>query len=455
MTLTLAYTAHSEVGLVRKNNQDSAFVSPDLLMVADGMGGAAAGDIASAVAVAEFAKTVARLPELFADVPVEGNESAVITEVLAGTLSRANERLADLIDNDRALEGMGTTVCGLMLHNDTTVFVNIGDSRAYRLRDGVLSRLTHDHSWVQTLVDTGRLTEAEALQHPHRSLILRVLNGSPSHVPDFHTEVLLPGDRLLICTDGLCGLVTDAELEAPVALPDRSDAVSALVELAHAAGGHDNITLIVADVEADGPLGQIQTLGSATTIDIPDVAEQTLTIETVEVPAPEERAVTEAERYALAGRRRPATVFKLILGFLLPVLAIAAGGYGWYAFTQTRYFVGAENEQVAIFRGIPDEIPGLTLSHLESLSGPKLSDLPANLAAQVRGTIRADSLQDAESTVARLQGEADKCIAKRAERLRPPRLPAPTPEPSPAGLPTPWTPSASPTPSVPAPDQEC
>lgn len=456
MTLTWAYTAHCEVGLVRKNNQDSAFVSPSLLVVADGMGGAAAGDIASAVAVAEFNKTVARLPDLFADAESQGSsDSGAITEILAGVLARANERLADLVIDDPALEGMGTTVCGLMIHNDAAVFVNIGDSRAYLLRDGVLTRMTHDHSWVQTLVDSGRLSEAEALEHPHRSLILRVLNGSPTHAPDFHPETLLPGDRIMICSDGLCGLVTDAELATPVALPDRSAAIDSLVGLAHNAGGHDNITIIVADVTADGPPGPIQTFGAAASIDIPAVEEQTLTIEVGELTAPEERAITEDERYALSGRRRPATLIKVFLGFLLPILALVAGGHVWYSFSQTQFFVGAHEEKVAIFRGVPDEIPGVTLRHLVNGDGPELSNLPDYYATAVRDTIRVDSLESAQSTVTELQDKAKSCIAQRAARLRPPRTPAPSDEPVRPGLPTPLPQSASPTPSPSALDEEC
>ncbi len=454
MTLTLAYEARSEVGLVRSNNQDSAYVSPRMLIVADGMGGAAAGDLASAVTADEFRSTDLRIPELLAQtgVPVDAE---TLTDVLDGILVRTNEKLSGLVMDDPGLEGMGTTVCGLLLIEDIAVLVNIGDSRAYRLRDGVLTRLTHDHSWVQTLVDSGRLTEAEALEHPHRSLILRVLNGSPEHVPDFHTEELLPGDRIMLCTDGLCGMVTDADLVSPTSIPDRAAATAALVELANSTGGHDNITVVVADVETDGEPGTTQLLGAAARIDSPEVVEQTLTLDTSEVLAPEERAITEEERYALLGRRRFSTTLKLILGFLLPILVLGAGGYGWYSYTQTRYYVGTHDGQVAIYQGVPDSIPFLKLNSLVTTDETSLADLPTYYAKQVTDTIRVDSLDSAMATVRELQTKSSECLAQRAERLRPPRIPTETTETTTAELPTPWEPSASPTPNSPDPDEKC
>lgn len=455
MTLTLAYQARSEVGLVRSNNQDSAYVSPTMLVVADGMGGAAAGDLASAVAAEEFRSTDQRLPELIANSGRTHVDAEALIHVLDGALTRANERLAGLVLDDPALEGMGTTVCGLVLRDDVAALVNIGDSRAYRLRDGVLTRLTHDHSWVQTLVDSGRLTEAEALEHPHRSLILRVLNGSPEHIPDFHTEELLPGDRLMLCTDGLCGMVTDAELEEPVAIPDRRAAVDALVSLAYSAGGHDNVTIVVADVETDGPPGPVQLLGAAAALENLDESEQTLTLDTSEVIAPEERAITEEERYALQGRRRVGTSIKLALGFLVPILILLAGGFGWYTYTQNQYFVGEHDGHVAIYRGVPDRVPFIELRHLVTTDETRLDNLPGYYAQQVTETIRVKNLDAAESTVQELRDKSKACLAQRAERLRPPGTPILAPEPTPDGLPTPWEPSASPTPDAPLPDEEC
>src|SRR3954462_13314162 len=158
MTLTLRVVSHSEIGLVRKNNQDSGYATPHLLVVADGMGGAAAGDLASAVAV----DTLMRLDAT----DVSGS---AMMETIGAAVATANDRIADLVDADNALDGMGTTVTAALFDGAELGLVHIGDSRAYLFRDGGLSRLTHDDSWVQSLVDEGKISEEEAAAHPHRS----------------------------------------------------------------------------------------------------------------------------------------------------------------------------------------------------------------------------------------------------------------------------------------------
>ena len=165
MTLQLKYAAHSEIGLIRKNNQDSGYASPHLLVVADGMGGAAAGDLASAVAIDAIRKI---------ENPTKGDQ---MLEVLVGAIDAANTKIAELVEADDSLEGMGTTLTGVMFDGVEFGLVHIGDSRGYLYRDGQLERLTHDHTWVQSLVDEGKISESEAALHPHRSLLLRVLNG--------------------------------------------------------------------------------------------------------------------------------------------------------------------------------------------------------------------------------------------------------------------------------------
>jgi serine/threonine protein phosphatase PrpC len=155
MTLQLKYVAHSEIGLIRKNNQDSGFASPHLLVVADGMGGAAAGDLASAVAI----DTVRRI-----EAPTDGRQ---MLDVLAHAIHDANDKIAELIESDVSLEGMGTTLTGAMFDGVEIGLAHIGDSRAYLFRDGRLERLTHDHTWVQSLVDDGKISETEAAMHPH------------------------------------------------------------------------------------------------------------------------------------------------------------------------------------------------------------------------------------------------------------------------------------------------
>src|SRR4029453_1459168 len=236
MTLQLKYVTHSEIGLIRKNNQDSGYASPHLVVVADGMGGAAAGDLASAVAIDTIRKI---------DAPTTGEQ---MLEVLASAIHQANDKIAELIESDFSLEGMGTTVTGAIFDGTQLGLAHIGDSRAYLLRDGHLERLTHDHTWVQSLVDDGKISESEAALHPHRSLLLKVLNGQPTNDPDLTMVPVVPGDRLMFCSDGLCGLIGAHVIASPLPLPDLNDAAERLVVESLHEGGIDNITVIVADV---------------------------------------------------------------------------------------------------------------------------------------------------------------------------------------------------------------
>lgn len=472
MALTLSYDAHSEIGLVRTTNQDSAYVSPTMLMVADGMGGAAAGDLASAIATWELERADADLDARVAaaraereasgepapDGPDEPGDLVDVLTVLASTLTRANNRLIERVEDDPELAGMGTTVCGFVLSGDRLAVVNIGDSRAYLVRDGELHRVTRDHSWVQTLVDEGRISEEEALEHPHKNLVLKVLNGAAQHEPDLGWLDIRPGDRLMICSDGLCGLVTDAAM-APIltaGLP-REQAIDQLIGLAHQAGGHDNITIVLADVERDGPLGTAEAFGAADTLGGPDNAEHTLTFSTTEADLdPEglqERPMTEAERYALTGRRKPAAWLRIGLGVLVPVLALVGGGTAWYQYTQTQFFIGPAREYVGLYRGVPDRVLGQDLSSLlEADQDTRVADLPPYFAERVRATIRVGDLESARSTMGELKQKAAVCVAQREERARSTATPTPTPTPTPAhsatGDPNVPQPSDSATPEV-------
>jgi protein phosphatase len=438
MTLALRYVAHSEIGLVRKNNQDSAYVSPTMLMVADGMGGAAAGDLASAVAIRELKAadgTFAR-EEMLA--------------VVADAIDRAGEVISELVEADSSLDGMGSTVCGVMFDGTQLGVGNIGDSRAYLYRDAVLTRLTRDHSWVQTLVDDGRITEAEALEHPHRSLILKVINGQPHHQPDLHLVDVQAGDRLLICSDGLCGMVTDAVIAAELD-GDREEVLAALIGLAHHEGGQDNITIILADVIEGEPEGTIEVLGAAAVLDLDNPAETTTRQSAVaaETPRPDPGA-GELVRYAPVARRRASTLVKVVLAVFIPVLAIGGAGTLWYSYTQGRYYLGAHEATLAIFQGVPEPVFNLPLSHVIEQDTTRVVDLPPYYQERVLETMPADSLDAARSTMATLRLKAAECIR---QRTVPQSTPTPTissnPTKSPTGSasPSPIL-SSSPTPTV-------
>ena len=239
----LRYAARSETGLIREGNEDSAYAGPYLLAVADGMGGHAGGGTASAAVITALARLDGPAP------------SRRLPETLAAATASANARLRDLSAADPALAGMGTTLTAMLWSGTRAALCHIGDSRAYLLRAGALRQITHDHSLVQSLVDEGVITPGEAAAHPQRSLILRVLDGTPGAEPDLLTGEARPGDRYLLCSDGLSGVVSDQALHTVLAtFPGPGAAAARLTELANRAGGPDNITCIVADL-ADGEAG--------------------------------------------------------------------------------------------------------------------------------------------------------------------------------------------------------
>ena len=437
MTLQLKYVTHSEIGLIRKNNQDSGYASPHLVAVADGMGGAAAGDLASAVAIDTIRKI---------DSPTTGEH---MLEVLASAIHQANDKIAELIESDFSLEGMGTTVTGAMFDGTQLGLAHIGDSRAYLLRDRHLERLTHDHTWVQSLVDDGKISESEAALHPHRSLLLKVLNGQPTNDPDLMMVPVLPGDRLMFCSDGVCGLIDDDVIESALRLPDLNDAAERLVVEALHEGGIDNITVIVADVVESGGSDDIIVLGAASEHPFPadgvprgqrpeDDADDTLMTKLADFEAP---PADDEERYSPQaphkGRFR-----KPLIGLLALLLLAGAGlgiAYGW---TRTQYFIGADQDKVAIFQGLSDSLPGLSLSRVYEVQQLTVSELPPFYQDQVKANIDVSSLDSARATVAELTDAAKRCASPQPTvRPKPTTGSKATPSKQPDSRPTP-TPSA-------------
>ncbi len=433
MAWSLRSHAHSEVGLVRKNNQDSGYCSPTMVAVADGMGGAAAGDLASAVAVRALRR---------ADGQYQGGE---MLEVLAGAIARANDDVADLVNWDGELQGMGTTVCGAMFSGTQLGLVHLGDSRGYLLRDGQLRRLTADHSWVQSLVDEGQLTTEEAFEHPHRSLLMKVLNGQPSHEPDLCLVDARLGDRLLFCTDGLSGLVNDQRILELLREPDPQTALDKLVAAARDAGGNDNITVIVSDIVDGGdaaPAGtEPKLIGAAEYTKIPDIPiqsgrlvpkEDTRPILDLALSAPSsakaspisrvavpegliDTEASEEARYAPRPRTRRSWVPALAIA--LVVLALLAGLLiGGRAYLNTQYYIGPSENKVAIYQGVRDRVFGITLSNLVERTPTNIDDLPPHYARQVNdGAIRPATLEAARATTAELDRKAQICISKRKQ----------------------------------------
>ena len=242
MTLALRYAVRSDVGLLREGNEDSAYAGPHLLAVADGMGGHAAGEVASAATIT----TIAPLDDA-------RNIGPDLVGALADAVAMANLRLQELIISDPAIEGMGTTLTALLWADGYAALCHIGDSRAYRLRNGQFLQITHDHTLVQSLVDEGKITEDDVATHPHRSLLLRALDGRTIAEPDLTQLETLPGDRYLLCSDGLYEVVpTDVITRVLLTVDDPDQASKDLIALAIDGGGPDNITCIVADVVGPG-----------------------------------------------------------------------------------------------------------------------------------------------------------------------------------------------------------
>ncbi len=421
MSFSLRFEAHSEVGRIRKNNQDAGYASPTMLVVADGMGGAAAGDLASAVAV-----TLAR----DADERLTGE--AMLTR-MESILATANTRLAELVSRDLTLDGMGTTFCGAMFDGTQLGIAHIGDSRCYLLRDGELSQLTHDHSWVQQLIDEGRLTPAQAATHPHRSLIIRVLNGQNNSFPDTELVDVALGDRIMFCSDGLSGMVDDDQIRDILAQPDMSGAVDDLAAAANSAGGHDNITVVLADVVAQDDaqdVARAQLVGSAVEREIPDLSTPLRTPAAPAPSTPEAQADEEAARYAPEppSRRWPG----VIAGTLAVLLVIGGAIWGVTAYSSSRYYIAEADGNIAIYNGLPGSILGQNLSSLTERTNIALLDLPRFYQRAVNNTIAASDLAGARDSVAELQWKAERCVAVRHERLdqQPPAIAPPTTAPS-------------------------
>jgi protein phosphatase len=240
--LRISGTGESHVGLVRPDNQDSAFVGPTCILVADGVGGGAAGEVASATtAYAVAASALARA----------GEDPATVLRDAIG-LAQAQVRAGTLADPARA--GMATTLTAVLTDGATFALAHLGDSRGYVFRDGELTRVTRDHTYVQGLIEEGRLDEADAPYHPWRNVVLRSVNGSLDGVPDILALHLVPGDRLLLASDGLTDLVDEAAIAETLATRADDDAVSGLVAAALGRGGRDNVTCVLATVIDGAPV---------------------------------------------------------------------------------------------------------------------------------------------------------------------------------------------------------
>jgi PPM family protein phosphatase len=415
MTLALRYAARSDVGLLREGNEDSAYAGPHLLAIADGMGGHAAGEVASSVAISA-------LTGLDADMPVEH-----LLDALAAAVAQANNTLHEMSIEDPSVEGMGTTLTVLLWSDGTIAICHIGDSRAYLLRDGELHQITRDHTLVQSLVDDGRLSPAQAATHPQRSLVLRALQSGTEAEPDLSLIEAKANDRYLLCSDGLSDVVSEGTLrETLLQLTDREAAVARLIELANNGGGPDNITCIVADVvdsDAEPSAGQPSVVVGAVSngdgrplvqTDSPAGRAYKLTrggtpdVTAIGTPAPDGQAGRDRETgeddSGAADHRAPRRRWPVVTTILVVlVIVIVGGGYAAWRYTQAQYYVGTDGRQVIIYRGVSQKVLGMSLSSVYQKTGIPLSHVPSTDLAQVQSTIPSTSLADARKTVSNIR----------------------------------------------------
>jgi len=397
--------AVSHVGKIRANNQDSGYAGEYLFVVADGMGGHAGGDVASAIAV----KRIIETDRQFAS----GSDAEF---ALHTALTAANAQLAETVFDHSELTGMGTTVSGLVLVGGQAVIAHIGDSRIYLLREGELTQITADHTFVQRLVDSGRITEEEAAVHPRRSVLMRVL-GDVDATPEIDTSILTtqPGDRWLLCSDGLSSYVShDKILHALATIVDAQDAAERLVKDALDQGAPDNVTVVLVDIDESGSSAHVPpiTVGSAASPLVFDgdsskkpLRLPALLLHPLKVTKPDDSHFEpESDGYLdeliLEDRRRARRRrITWLVGLVLVALAVIIGAFTAYQYSQSRYFVGVDDGNVAIFRGVQESIGPISLSTVYRVTSIEVDSLPSYQQNSLEDTINADDLSDAERIV--------------------------------------------------------
>jgi protein phosphatase len=359
----------TDVGRGRPENEDSHLVAPDdgLYAVADGMGGHRAGEVASATAIDALKAAY------------QGGQriDQAVGAANAAVFARAAE--------DASLRGMGTTLTAIALHDSTAELGHVGDSRAYLMRDGNVTQVTEDHSLVEQLVREGRLTPEEAQNHPQRAIITRALGVDPNVAVDTYRIDLRPGDRLMICSDGLTNMLSDDTIAQTLRRhADPQQAADTLIDMANQAGGDDNITVILLDALSDGGEGAVEE----------PQAEQARGGSQPPDSAPRARPADEVEdRPAERGGRGLRSLALWGLPILV-VIGLAVGAVGWYA--RRTYYVGLSGDRVTLFKGVPGGLLGWepTVDHHTELTGAELTEADrADLESGHRFANRSDATQ--------------------------------------------------------------
>ncbi|MFC7490533.1 MULTISPECIES: PP2C family protein-serine/threonine phosphatase [unclassified Knoellia] len=446
MAIAFHFAARSDVGMVRTNNEDSGYAGPHLLAMADGMGGHAGGDVASSAILGAL---VGLDGESFSGVDA--------TQALLRRITSANAELGQLTQDDPDLDGMGTTLIAILRARDKLVLAHIGDSRAYVVRGGEVSQITKDHSFVQSLVDEGRLTPDEASTHPQRSLVTRVLTGAEGEEPDVVVRQAIVGDRYLICSDGLSDYVTRETIDEVLTTERKpDDCAERLVQLALRAGAPDNVTVVIGDVvdltKGPVPSDSPQIVGAAAAI-----RRHTRPIPVT--PAAKAAALSHEASGAGDGveladetpRGRTATILRAAGVSFLALILLVGGGYAAWAWSQAQVYVGVNDGRVAVFKGVDQTLGPIELSQPETTSSIALDDLPDFYRGQLGRGISMPNRSDAASLVRNLEVQAQACRYAKTQGRSCATVPStwttptPTPTPTPTGTPT-SSPTAAPSP---------
>lgn len=411
MAFKFLASGKSDKGRVRSSNQDSGYAGNNLFIVADGMGGHAGGDIASALAT----QRVAKIDDVYPS-------KVKAVNALSTEMAEANKQLVDTVDSFGYLDGMGTTMDALLFSGSTASIVHIGDSRVYWLRDGVMSQVTKDHTFVQKLIDAGRITPEEALVHPRRNVLMKVL-GDSQQEPEFdvHHIEIQPGDRFLLCSDGLCGVVPEPILEENMKVTSLDEATDLLVAEAKEYGAPDNVTVILVEVrESNDNLASqnITWLGSAANEVVISQSGSNKFLQIFsrisfwEAFRKREQFLSENDPgFAKAldefdGKVRSWKLRGLILFAIIAAIA-GASIYGIYSYTQTRFYLGVENGKIAIYQGIKESFAGFGFSKLYEESTIDVVTLPDFQQDLLDRTISADSLEDAREKLQQIIESVD------------------------------------------------
>ncbi|MDR0505143.1 MAG: protein phosphatase 2C domain-containing protein [Bifidobacteriaceae bacterium] len=429
--MTLSFAARSDIGLTRSNNQDSGYAGPHLLMVADGMGGHAGGDIASSVAVAHLALLDEEAPS-----------TQAASEAINQAVDLAHAELLDRVAEQPELAGLGTTITALLRCEDRLVLAHIGDSRAYLLRDQHLEQVTTDHTFVQYLVETGKLEPDQAERHPQRSLLLRVLGDVElSGGVDISVRSTQAGDRWLVCSDGLSSVVSAQTLQSTLSQDaEVGEIAEQLIDLALRAGGPDNVTCVVAKVvdlddlpDGQAPPTNAEIVGAAAVDrERPTRGGSGAAAKAARLTQPEpadsepEPAVLTRRQLRRAAKQRssaglaassddlpdaestvvsrPHRWRRRLIWSAIAIVLVFGGAFGLsagYRWSQSQFYVGQADGQVSIFQGINQQIGPIKLSHLVERTRWRVADLPTVAQERLYKTIPAASREEAAEKLAR------------------------------------------------------